>query len=34
MEKRLPASPFQDEWEALKPEAGQHLRKRYVELAS
>ena len=32
MEKRLPASPFQDEWDALKPAAGRRFRERYVEL--
>jgi hypothetical protein len=32
MEKRLPASPFQDEWDALKPAQGRRARGRYVEL--
>src|SRR4051794_24309332 len=32
MERRLPASPFQDEWDALKPTAGRRWRERYVEL--
>lgn len=32
MEKRLPASPFQDEWDALKPESGKRFHQRYVEL--
>jgi hypothetical protein len=32
MEKRLPASPFQDEWDALKPTSTGRLRERYVEL--
>lgn len=32
MERQLPASPFHDEWEALKPAAGGPLRDRYVEL--
>ena len=32
MEKRLPASPFQDEWDALKPQGGGRWRDRYVEL--
>ncbi len=32
IEERLPASPFQDEWNALKPEAGKRFHQRYVEL--
>jgi nitrate/nitrite transporter NarK len=32
MEKRLPASPFQDEWDALKHQAGKQVHQRYVEL--
>jgi hypothetical protein len=32
MEKRLPASPFQDEWDALKPQGSRTLRQRYLEL--
>ena len=32
MEKLLPASPFQDEWDALKPQGGGRWRDRYVEL--
>jgi hypothetical protein len=32
MEKRLPASPFQGEWDALKPQGGGRWRDRYVEL--
>src|SRR4051794_21293650 len=31
MEKRLPASPFQDEWDAIKPIPGGAFRERYVE---
>jgi hypothetical protein len=32
MEKQLPSSPFQDEWDALKPKGGKRFRERYVEL--
>jgi hypothetical protein len=32
MEQWLPASPFQDEWDALKPQGGKRFRESYVEL--
>lgn len=32
MEARLPASPFQDEWDVLKPGNGKPWRERYFEL--
>jgi hypothetical protein len=32
MERQLPASPFQDEWDALRPTSERRWRERYVEL--
>lgn len=32
MEKRLPAAPFKDEWDELKPDGGRPWRARYFEL--